>query len=239
MDRTPSRIQKMFGEIAPRYDFLNHVLSCGIDKRWRKRVVRTLDPPADAKILDVCTGTGDLALDFWRRRGVAVTGCDFCEEMLEIGRKKVEKAGAGEKIELRFADAMNLPFGDDAYDFVTVAFGLRNIQDPQRGLAEMVRVCRPGGMVAVLEFSTPTMFPIRQLYRFYFRRILPRVGQLVARNRFDAYHYLPASVSEFPQGEQLTQMMENAGLTQTAFRPLTFGIATLYTGVKPLEAVRK
>ncbi len=232
IDRTPSRIQKMFGEIAPRYDFLNRVLSCGIDRRWRQQVVRTLKPDKDAEILDICTGTGDLALDFWRRRDVRVTGCDFCEEMLEIGRKKAAKCGAQEKVQFCFADAMNLPFPDAAYDYVTVAFGLRNIEDTQRGLAEMVRVCRPGGKVAVLEFSTPRGFPIRQLYAFYFRHILPRVGQLLARNQFAAYHYLPESVGQFPQGAELTAMMEAAGLRETAFRPLTFGIATLYTGVK-------
>ncbi|MDO4551143.1 MAG: bifunctional demethylmenaquinone methyltransferase/2-methoxy-6-polyprenyl-1,4-benzoquinol methylase UbiE [Planctomycetia bacterium] len=232
VDRSTSRIQTMFGEIAPRYDFLNHTLSCGIDTHWRQRVVKILSPPADAKILDVCTGTGDLALAFWRKYTVEVTGVDFCEEMLEIGRKKIAKRGAEDKIHLSFADATELPFQENTFDFVTVAFGLRNTQDYQKSLSEMVRVCRRGGKVAILEFSTPRRFPVRQFYQFYFKYILPRIGQMVAKNHFDAYHYLPASVGEFPQGEKLTELMENAGLKDVEFRLFTMGIATLYLGIK-------
>ena len=232
LDRSTSRIQKMFAEIAPRYDFLNHVLSCGIDRRWRRRVVKTLAPTKDARILDICTGTGDLALEFHKRCGVQVTAADFCDEMLEIAREKAKKRGVAEHVTFQHEDAMRLSFPDDSFQYVTVAFGLRNIEDTRQGLSEMARVCTPGGKVAVLELSTPTMFPIRQLYHFYFRHILPRVGQLVAKNRQDAYNYLPASVGEFPQGSALTKMMEDAGLRETFYRPMTFGIATLYVGTK-------
>ena len=232
MDRSAPRIQKMFAEIAPRYDFLNHFLSCGIDRRWRRRVVKTLAPARDAKILDICTGTGDLALEFHKRCGTQVTAADFCDEMLEIARRKAVRLGVEQNVTFQHEDAMRLSFPDECFQYVTVAFGLRNIENTQQGLAEMARVCAPGGKVAVLEFSTPTVFPVRQFYQFYFRHILPRVGQLVARNRQDAYHYLPASVGEFPQGTALTRMMEEAGLRETFYRPMTFGIATLYVGTK-------
>lgn len=242
----------MFGEIAGRYDRLNHLLSLNVDRYWRWRTVRRV-PPGDGPILDLCTGTGDLALAYYRasrKRGRAVAdhqaahgsemlagrpaivGADFCHPMLVVGNGKRERAGANGRVSFVEADAQRLPFASDYFSIVCVAFGLRNVADTDRGLAEMTRVCRPGGEVVVLEFSLPTWQPMRSLYGWYFRRVLPRVGQALARNRQDAYNYLPESVSEFPSGEALAERMRRAGLARVTFRPFTFGVATLYVGVK-------
>jgi demethylmenaquinone methyltransferase/2-methoxy-6-polyprenyl-1,4-benzoquinol methylase len=225
----------MFGEIAGWYDFLNHALSMGIDRRWRRLTTRLVPPPDEAPVLDVCTGTADLAVAYWEaggRRG-EVVGVDFCRPMLRRGREKVARLEATEHIRLIEGDASALPFAADQFALVCVAFGLRNISDTDRGLAEMVRVCRAPGQVAVLEFSRPRNAWLRRLYGWYFHRVLPRVGQALSRNRQAAYSYLPASVGEFPEGEALGERMRNAGLIDVWFRPLTFGIATLYVGRKP------
>jgi demethylmenaquinone methyltransferase/2-methoxy-6-polyprenyl-1,4-benzoquinol methylase len=228
----------MFGEIAGRYDLLNHVLSLGVDVYWRWRTVKTVPPDGAAPILDVCTGTGDLAIAYRRRSGDAlVVGSDFTRPMLQIAKAKTESqpASAPEARGLPFveADALQLPFADDQFQIVSVAFGLRNVSDTRRGLREMVRVCRPGGRVAVLEFSRPDGSILGGLYRWYFRHVLPRIGQWVSNSRSDAYRYLPESVGEFPNGQRLADVMTECGLAQVQFRPLTFGIATLYWGVKP------
>lgn len=224
----------MFGEIAPRYDLLNRLLSLGIDRSWRRRTIRLVPPQGDAPILDVCTGTGDLALAYWRATGgrATVVGADFCHPMLVLGHEKSQRANAGPGIQWVEADAQRLPFADDQFQIVCVAFGLRNVSDTDRGLGEMVRVCRPGGRVAVLEFTLPDRWPLRPLYGWYFRHILPRVGQALAKNRHAAYNYLPASVREFPQRDALAERLRSAGLTQVGFHPFTFGVATLYVGVK-------
>ncbi|MDO4576071.1 MAG: bifunctional demethylmenaquinone methyltransferase/2-methoxy-6-polyprenyl-1,4-benzoquinol methylase UbiE [Planctomycetia bacterium] len=234
IDKSTSRIRRMFGEIAPWYDFLNHFLSGGIDRLWRGYVVKKVRPEGgDRKILDVCTGTADLAMAFWKRYRVPVVGTDFCPEMLEIGKRKIQKKGwTDENIQLLEADTCQLPFADDTFQVVSVAFGLRNVENTQRGMAEMVRVCVPGGKVAILEFSTPTLFPFRQIYLFYFRHVLPKIGQFTARNRWDAYEYLPQSVGAFPQGRTLAEMLEAAGLERVTYQTLTLGIATLYLGYK-------
>jgi demethylmenaquinone methyltransferase / 2-methoxy-6-polyprenyl-1,4-benzoquinol methylase len=233
VDKSSTRIQRMFGEIAPRYDFLNHLLSFGIDRRWRRRATQQV-PPGEGPVLDVCTGTGDFALAYWRAggRNIRVVGTDFAHPMLVIARRKAQRLAAAGQVSFLEADTQNLPFPDDAFQIVTVAFGLRNISDTERGLREMVRVCRPGGKVAVLEFSMPRSWPIRSLYRGYFHYVLPHVGQILARNRQSAYNYLPASVGEFPQDEALVERMLRAGLHDARFFPFTFGIATLYVGVK-------
>ena len=236
VDRSGNRVKKMFGQIASRYDFLNHFLSGGIDCLWRRAVVRRVRPDlnSSSKILDVCTGTGDLAIAYWKRWHVPVIGSDFTPEMLEIGRQKLQKIGVQEsEIQLVEADSTQLPFADATFQIVSVAFGLRNVENTQKGLAEMARVCAPAGQVAILEFSLPTFPPFRWLYLFYFHHILPRIGQMTAHNQFDAYHYLPESVREFPQGKKLAGMMEAAGLCDVHFFPMTFGIATLYVGRKP------
>jgi demethylmenaquinone methyltransferase / 2-methoxy-6-polyprenyl-1,4-benzoquinol methylase len=225
----------MFDQIAGRYDFLNHFLSCGIDISWRRKAVRAIRPTPDMELLDVCTGTGDLALALWKASGrqARVVGTDFSEKMLEAGRRKVERRSAKDQVELLEADTLALPFEDDRFDAVSVAFGLRNVGDTLGGLREMTRVCKPGGLVVVLEFSMPTIWLIGPIYRWYFLRVLPRLGQIVSRSPESAYEYLPESVSEFPQGIELTSLMEEAGLTETSFRPLTFGIASLYVSRKP------
>ncbi len=224
----------MFGEIAGRYDFLNHLLSAGIDRRWRRRTAQLAPPREGGPVLDVCTGTGDLALAYWLRGGglVDVVGADFCRPMLEIGLRKVRRAGAADKIRLVEADAEKLPFANDSFEIVSVAFGLRNVSDTDVGLREMARVCRVGGRVVVLEFSMPRNRLIRWVYDRYFRRLLPLVGQALAKNQLEAYNYLPASVEEFPQFEALAQRFRMVGLKDVCFRRLTFGVATLYMGVK-------
>jgi demethylmenaquinone methyltransferase/2-methoxy-6-polyprenyl-1,4-benzoquinol methylase len=234
LDKSSARVQKMFGEIAGRYDFLNRLLSLGIDRSWRRRAVRLVPPEGDAPILDVCTGTADLALAYWRagRGKLPVVGADFCGPMLAVGREKCRRVGAGEQITLVEADTQKLPFPNDTFQIVCVAFGLRNVSDTDAGLREMTRVCRPGGRVAVLEFSTPTAWPLGAIYGWYFRHILPRIGQALARNTQAAYNYLPRSVGEFPQAEALVERMAVAGLMDVWFRPFTFGVATLYVGQK-------
>ncbi|QDU94420.1 bifunctional demethylmenaquinone methyltransferase/2-methoxy-6-polyprenyl-1,4-benzoquinol methylase UbiE [Lignipirellula cremea] len=235
VDKSNQRVQRMFGEIAPRYDLMNHLLSMNVDRYWRWRTVRLAPPESDLPILDVCTGTGDLALAFHRQAGgkAKVIGADFCREMLAVGEQKKQKAGLGEEVTFVEADTQNLPFEDNRFQIVSVAFGLRNVADTARGLEEMVRVCAPGGKVVVLEFSLPRWQPFKGIYGWYFRNVLPRIGQLFARNRQDAYNYLPESVGEFPCGEALAKQMRAAGLEEVWFRPFTLGVATLYVGVKP------
>jgi demethylmenaquinone methyltransferase/2-methoxy-6-polyprenyl-1,4-benzoquinol methylase len=236
VDKSSDRVRQMFGQIAGRYDFLNHLLSLGIDHYWRWRTVRRVLPQGELPILDLCTGTGDLALAYDRaaQGRLKIIGADFCHEMLEIGRRKAAAKGADDRITFLEADAQSLPLPTDAFQIVAVAFGLRNVADTDRGLAEMVRVAAPAGRVAVLEFSSPTREPFRSVYGWYFRNVLPRIGQLFARNSKSAYEYLPASVGEFPQGEALAERMRAAGLTDVRCYPLTFGVATLYVGIKPL-----
>lgn len=224
----------MFGEIAGRYDFLNHLLSLNIDRYWRWRTVRMVPPKPGMKILDMCTGTGDLALAYSKAvDGKAeIVGADFCHEMLAIGRQKGMKTEAGGAVTFVEADAMRIPLDDDQFDIVSVAFGLRNVADTDAGLREMTRVCKPGGQVAVLEFSTPQWQPFKAIYSWYFRNILPKIGQWLARNGQSAYNYLPESVGQFAQGEELANMMRTAGLDEVKYVPLTLGVATLYIGTK-------
>jgi demethylmenaquinone methyltransferase / 2-methoxy-6-polyprenyl-1,4-benzoquinol methylase len=227
----------MFGQIAGRYDFLNHLLSLGIDHYWRRRTVQLVRPSGPLPILDVCTGTGDLAFAYDRAAGkqTPILGADFCHEMLAIARQKANRAGADSRVTFIEADAQCLPVPSNTFQIVCVAFGLRNVADTDRGLAEMTRVCAPDGRVAVLEFSTPTRQPFKAVYAWYFRRVLPRIGQLFARNSSGAYEYLPASVGEFPQGDALLDRMRAAGLVELRRYPLTFGVATLYVGRKAVS----
>ncbi len=234
VDKSAPRVRKMFGEIAERYDFLNHLLSLNVDRYWRWRTVKSVPPQAGMKILDICTGTGDLALAYNKAAGgeAEIVGADFCHEMLVLGRKKALKSGADERVSFVEADAMQIPLPDNQFDIVSVAFGLRNVAVTDVGLAEMFRVCKPGGRVAVLEFSSPEWQPFKAVYGWYFRNVLPKIGQLLARNAQSAYNYLPESVGQFPQGEQLAQRMRAAGLTEVWYRGLTLGVATLYVGKK-------
>jgi demethylmenaquinone methyltransferase/2-methoxy-6-polyprenyl-1,4-benzoquinol methylase len=236
VDKSGDRVRRMFAEIAPRYDLMNHVLSLNIDRYWRWRTLRVLALRPGEPVLDVCTGTGDLALSASRQLGVGteVVGTDFCPEMLDIARQKQARQ-LSDRDQLRFleADTMQLPFAENSFQAVMVAFGLRNVSDTDAGLSEMLRVCKPGGQVAVLEFSKPHWPLLKQGYEFYFRHILPRIGNSVAKNSSDAYRYLPESVIEFPSGEQLANRMRSIGLQKVRWVPMTLGVVTLYVGQKP------
>jgi len=226
------KIQQMFGAIAPRYDFLNRLLSFGIDRRWRKKTVRLLKYRSDARILDVATGTGDVALEIARTTpaSVKITGADFCQEMVDRGIIKVAASPYADRIDFKVAPCEDLPFASDTFDSITIAFGIRNVVDRKLGLAEMWRVLRPGGRMLILEFSTPRSTFFRQIYYFYFRRLLPVVGGLFSR--YNAYKYLPDSVLEFPSHEEFSHMISEAGFRNIHIHELTFGIATIYVGEK-------
>jgi demethylmenaquinone methyltransferase/2-methoxy-6-polyprenyl-1,4-benzoquinol methylase len=233
LDRREVRIRSMFDGIAPKYDLLNHLLSLNIDKIWRRRVAQMV-PATSGPILDVCTGTGDLVFEYDRGNNgrVYIIGADFSHEMLARAIAKSRRRGSHPRIGFVQADAQRLPFADNGFEIVAVAFGLRNVTDTDRGLSEMVRVVRPGGRVAVLEFSRPRHWLLGRAYRVYFRRVLPVVGQLFSRSGDKAYAYLPASVMEFPDGEALAARMRSAGLRDVTITPFTWGIATLYVGTK-------
>jgi demethylmenaquinone methyltransferase/2-methoxy-6-polyprenyl-1,4-benzoquinol methylase len=233
LDKKESRIRGMFAEIAPRYDLLNRLLSLRVDQLWRKQVTK-LVPCVNGPILDLCTGTGDLALAYDRVYGgrMPIVAADFCIEMLELAVRKFD-AKARSRIQVVEADAQRLPFADNTFEIATVAFGLRNVTDPEKGIAEMTRVVRPGGRVAILEFSKPRHWFFGRMYRLYFRFLLPLVGQMFSRSRQSAYKYLPESVLEFPDGEALAERMRQHGLIDVWYKPFTLGIASLYVGTKP------
>jgi demethylmenaquinone methyltransferase/2-methoxy-6-polyprenyl-1,4-benzoquinol methylase len=224
-----AQVEAMFDDIAPRYDLLNRVLSLGIDRLWRRQAVALLRADQPRRILDVATGTADLAIRALSLEPEQIVGIDLSEAMLAIGRQKVAKRGAADRITLRKGDAERLPFSDRQFDAVLVAFGVRNFENLDRGLGELHRVLRPGGALVVLEFSQPQAFPIKQLYAFYARHVMPRVGGALSRNEA-AYRYLPESAAVFPSGEAFLQRLRQAGFGQVQARPLTFGIASLYKG---------
>jgi demethylmenaquinone methyltransferase / 2-methoxy-6-polyprenyl-1,4-benzoquinol methylase len=225
-------VRTMFNSIAWRYDFLNHFLSFGIDRLWRKKAIRTIFKAyKNPAIVDVATGTGDLAITAMRFNPSKITGIDISANMLEIGRQKVLNKGYAGKIELIEGDSENLPFSDNVYDVAMVAFGVRNFADPLKGLSEMKRVIKTGGMIMVLEFSKPQSFPFRPIYNFYFRRILPLFGRLFSKDK-SAYTYLPESVMNFPDNEEFLKLLSNAGFKTTKQVKLTGGVASIYTGIK-------
>ena len=222
----------MFDDIAPHYDFLNHFLSLNIDKIWRKKVVKEIVSSNPDTILDIATGTADLAILMAKKSDKAmVTGIDAAENMLKIGQEKVAKANLAERISLMQGDALNLPFADKSFDAVTCAFGIRNFAARQKGLDEMLRVLKNGGQVAILEFSMPQKTPFKQLYKLYFKHILPSIGKLFSKNK-SAYRYLPESVEHFPSPEDFVKMMQESGFEKTSKRSLSLGIAYLYVGYK-------
>lgn len=225
----------MFGSIARRYDLLNHLLSLNIDRSWRRFTTRAVPPEPGVPILDCCTGTGDLALAYDRaaQGRCAIVAADFCRPMLERAPAKAARAGAAGRIVWVEGDTLRLPLPDDTFGIVTVAFGLRNVADTARGLDEMIRVARPGGRVAVLEFSKPTRPLLGRLYMAFFRHVLPRIGQTIAPNHDCAYGYLPESVLQFPEGRAMLDLMGARGLEANQAHPLTCGVATLYVGTKP------
>lgn len=225
-------VADMFNNISGTYDFLNHFLSFGIDHFWRRRAILALKPHRPQYLLDVATGTGDFALEALERlHPEKVIGVDIAEGMLNIAREKVKKKGLEERFKFMLGDSEALPFADGTFDAVTVAFGVRNFENLEQGLAEICRVLKPGGRAVVLEFSKPRAFPIKQLYGFYAHQILPRVGRLFSKDS-RAYEYLPESVDQFPDGQQFCRILQQAGFRETVARPQTFGICTIYLGTK-------
>ena len=224
-------VRVMFDDISPRYDFLNHFLSFGIDKLWRKTVVNMLRRSRPAEILDVATGTGDLAMAIASLMPKKIVGIDISGQMLEIGRQKLVKAGLDRLISFQQADAEQIPFPDNSFDAITVAFGVRNFENLELGIREMRRVLRPGGSMYILEFSHPGSFPMKQLYAFYSRFIIPAFGHLISGNN-RAYSYLPESVALFPSGQKFVKVVEGQGLNDVACLPLSMGIASIYYGRK-------
>lgn len=226
------RIREMFGSIAPRYDLLNRVLSAGIDRSWRRFAVRQIGVAGPGRVLDVATGTGDVALEIAAQTppSVSIVGVDFCPEMVELGRVKVQGSPFAGRISLEVAPCEEIPFADESFDAATIAFGIRNVVDRSKGLSEMRRVLRSGGKIVILEFSTPTLPVFRSLYRFYFLKMLPVIGG--AFSRFSAYKYLPDSVLEFPAREKFKEMMTEVGFKDVRHFDLTGGIATVYVGTR-------
>lgn len=222
----------MFDTIAPKYDFLNHLLSMGVDKGWRRNVVRRVTKNSPSQLLDMATGTADLAIALSKKNpSCQITGGDLSPRMLEVGRAKVAQRELSERITLVECNALNLPFENDKFDVVTAAFGVRNFENLSRGLSEMYRVTRKGGKICILEFSRPKQGLISSLYLFYFRRILPAVGRMISKDD-NAYSYLPASVLTFPCGEEFTAVLAEVGYRNCKSRMVTFGIATIYEGEK-------
>ena len=228
-----NQVERMFDGIAHRYDFLNHLFSFGIDVRWRKACIRMLKKEDPRVMLDVATGTADFAIEAVRMGlDVHVTGIDISAGMLEVGRKKVKDKGWDDRIELIQGDSVALPFDKDHFDCFTVAFGVRNFENLRGGLADMLRVLKPGGMGLILEFSKPKKFLIKQVFGLYFKHIMPTVGKWVSKDP-SAYSYLEESVQAFPEGPDFENEMRAAGYTDVRSKSLTFGIATIYTGRKP------
>ncbi len=225
------QVATMFDRISGRYDFLNHFLSLGIDIGWRKKAIKELVSLQPKVILDVATGTGDFALQALSLKPEKIIGVDISEGMLLVGRKKVTKKREDHRVELISGDSENLPFEGNKFDAVIVGFGVRNFENLEKGLSEMLRVVRPGGKVVILEFSKPTRFPFKQLYNFYFKFILPIIGRWVSSEKA-AYTYLPESVEAFPDGQQFTDILIRLGYKNTSCKPLTFGISSLYIGTK-------
>ncbi|MDP3001537.1 MAG: bifunctional demethylmenaquinone methyltransferase/2-methoxy-6-polyprenyl-1,4-benzoquinol methylase UbiE [Bacteroidales bacterium] len=225
-------VESMFDSIAWRYDFLNHFLSFGIDRLWRRRAIRIISKSyKNPHILDVATGTGDLAIAAMKLNPSKITGIDISQKMLEIGKVKIDRKGFSGKIELIPGDSEKIPFGDNVFDVAMVAFGVRNFSDPLKGLSEMNRVIRNEGLIMVLEFSKPSGFPFRPVYNFYFRNILPFFGKLFSKDKA-AYSYLHDSVMKFPDNDEFLKLLALAGFSETRQIKLTGGVASIYTGIK-------
>jgi demethylmenaquinone methyltransferase/2-methoxy-6-polyprenyl-1,4-benzoquinol methylase len=224
-------VRKMFDDISPKYDFLNHFLSFGIDHAWRKKLTRILGRNNPQKVLDVATGTGDLAIAIASLHPGEIVGIDISVKMLEIGRQKIVARGLSSLISFHEGDAEKIPFPDDTFDAITVAFGVRNYENLRVGLAEMRRVLKPGGIMLILEFSHPEAFPMKQLYAFYSRYIIPPLGRLISGNQ-RAYSYLPESVAAFPSGKPFLDVLEMTGLKNTRRISLSMGIASIYQAEK-------
>ncbi|MES2628285.1 MAG: bifunctional demethylmenaquinone methyltransferase/2-methoxy-6-polyprenyl-1,4-benzoquinol methylase UbiE [Bacteroidota bacterium] len=225
------QVATMFNNIAPKYDFLNHFFSMGTDILWRKKAIRLLKEDKPSVILDLATGTGDFAFEAMSLNPSQVIGMDISEGMLDVGRQKVKKRGLEGKIDLKYGDSANLPLADESVDALTIGFGVRNFENLEKGLSEMLRVLRPGGKAVILEFSKPSSFPIKQLYNFYFKNIMPLLGRLVSKDS-SAYTYLPESVQAFPEGTVFLDILRSVGYREVKAHRLSGGIATIYVGRK-------
>lgn len=225
------QIAAMFNSISGKYDFLNHFLSLGIDILWRKRAVRLLKKHQPKLILDIATGTGDFAIEALSLNPEKIIGVDISEGMLSVGREKLIKKNLTDKIELISGDSEFLPFEDNFFDAVIVSFGVRNFENLEKGLSDMLRVLKPGGKVVILEFSKPKSFPFKQIYQFYFQWILPKIGKLISKNHA-AYTYLPNSVEAFPDGDDFLNILNKIGFQKNQCTPLTLGISSIYSGSK-------
>lgn len=227
-----AQVKRMFDSIAGSYDRLNHTLSFGIDRYWRKRGIAYLRPFRPDSILDIATGTGDLAIALYRAlKPQRIVGADISEGMMQVGRQKAEKGGFGDGICFERQDCLALTYPDCSFDAVTAAFGVRNFERIEQGIAEMYRVLKPGGHVMILELSTPAHFPMKQLYRVYSKTVIPLIGRLLSKQGA-AYRYLPASVQVVPQGKVMTDLLARQGFKNPRVCTLTFGICSLYTGSK-------
>lgn len=232
-DKSSQNVEAMFNGIASNYDFLNHFLSLGIDRKWRKQLINLVASVKPTRVLDVATGTADLSILLAQRlENVSITGVDISESMLAVGRGKVESRNLAGQISLQKASALNLPFDGSSFDAAMVAFGVRNFEDLTLGLSEVFRTLKTGGYFAILEFTIPDKFPVAQLYRFYFRHVLPLFGGIISGSRA-AYKYLPESVLAFPEKENFLEILRHVGFTGCSYKSLTFGIASIYTGFKP------
>ena len=224
-------VAEMFNNISGKYDFLNHLLSMGIDKIWRKKAIRMLKEVHPKKILDIASGTGDFALEALSLKPNEVVGLDISEGMLEVGRKKMKRKKVDHIISMKQGDSENIPFDDDYFDGLTVGFGVRNFENLEKGLSEMLRVVKKDGRLIILEFSKPKKFPIKQLFGFYSKRIIPLLGKKISKDE-RAYAYLPESVDAFPEGQNFKDILSKVGYKNVESRLVSGGIATIYSGVK-------
>ena len=225
------QVAEMFNNISKKYDFLNHFLSLGIDILWRKKAIKMLKKDDPKEILDIATGTGDFAIEALALNPDKVIGVDISEGMLDVGRKKMVRLGYDQVIDLRSGDSERLLFDDNKFDAVIVAFGVRNFENLEKGLEDMLRVLRPGGKVVILEFSKPKVFPLKQIYGLYFKAVLPLIGKIISKDN-SAYTYLPESVQQFPDGRKFLDILEKLGYKNAQCKSLTFGISSIYTGIK-------
>jgi demethylmenaquinone methyltransferase / 2-methoxy-6-polyprenyl-1,4-benzoquinol methylase len=233
-ERKRNQVQNMFNTIADQYDFLNHFMSFQQDRSWRKKAILRMKEDSPQNILDIATGTGDFALEAFRiLKPDQIIGADLSEGMMQVGAKKVSEAGLEKQIHFEVQDCMALSFSDNSFDAVTVAFGVRNFEDIAKGISEMFRVLKPGGRMVILELSRPNIFPIKQLFTIYSSAVLPIAGRMFSKD-FKAYEYLPASIQLVPQGIEMTKILIKTGFEHAEFTPYTFGVCTMYTGIKPI-----
>ena len=225
------QVEKMFDTISSNYDGLNRVISFGIDVKWRKKVVQLVEKTNPESVLDIATGTGDLAINLSKTGAKKIVGLDISEGMLAVGRKKIKEKNLSAKIEMIQGDSEALPFEDNSFDAITVAFGVRNFENLKKGLSEILRVLKPDGIFVILETSVPTKFPYKQGYNFYTKNLLPLIGKIFSKDKV-AYSYLSESAAAFPYGEKLNNILRKTGFSKVANHPQTFGVATIYTASK-------